>query len=427
MKLEIDVRMPIARRIVVIDCQAAGISGDMILGALLDLGADSKEIDEAMKYVKGSLKGCKSLELLVREVTRKGFRAKKVDVKADEEVLLRTGRELKDALADSLNNLKLSSDAVRLAVDTLNTLINTEAKLHGEGADEVHLHEAGSVDTLAEIVGAVVALENLSLLKDTTVYSSPVAVGGGLFAFSHGTVSTPAPATLEILRSNAFPMVGGPVDSELATPTGVSLLTNLTHTVSSFYPPMKPTVIGYGAGMQDYAETPNLLRIVVGEPFNQILALDEVHVLETNLDDVSGEVIGHAVDRLLEEGARDVSIIPMFTKKNRPGQILKVISDAKNVQRLAYVLVEETGALGVREYPCRRHILTREVSYLDITIDETIRSVRVKVARDLKGNIIQVKPEHVDIERLARETAKPYRLLMEMIARKARRQLEKEA
>lgn len=419
--------MAIARRIMVIDCQAAGISGDMILGALLDLGADFKKINEAIKYVKDSLKGCRSLELIVTEVTRRGFRAKKVDVKAEEETTHRTGRELKDALADSLNNLKVSSDAVRLAVDTLTTLINTEAKLHGESVDEVHLHEAGSVDTLAEIVGAVVAFEDLHLLEGTMVYSTPVAVGGGLFTFSHGTVSTPAPATLEILRSRGFPMVGGPVDFELATPTGVSLLTNLTHGVSSFYPSMKPTMIGYGAGMRDYAEAPNFLRIVLGERFDQALAQDEVHVLETNLDDVSGEVIGHAVDRLMDEGARDVSIVPMFTKKNRPGYVLKVISDLKDVEHLAYVLVEETGTLGVRDYPCRRHILSREVTYLDVKIDEVNASVRVKVAKDRRGNIIQVKPEYADIERLARETSKPLRVLMEIVARKARSLLEKEA
>jgi uncharacterized protein (TIGR00299 family) protein len=419
--------MSTAKRIVVIDCQSAGISGDMILGALLDLGADLNKMDEAMKCVRDSLSGCSSLQLTVREVTRKGFRAKKADVKTIDEAPTRTGRELKDALHNSMTSLKLPRETVQLATGAMDTLIKAEAELHGESVDEVHLHEAGSADTIADIVGTVVALEDLNLSRDTVVYATPIAVGGGLLAFSHGTVSTPAPATLEILRSKAFPMIGGPVESELATPTGVSLLTNMAHHVSSLYPPMKPVKIGYGAGAVDYAETPNVLRMVIGEPFQYALANDEVHVLETNLDDVSGEVIGYVVDRLLEEGAKDVSIIPMFTKKNRPGHIVKIISDKKDVKHLARILVEETGTLGVREYPCGRHILLREVTSVNVRINEKSEPVRVKIAKDLDGEVVQVKPEYDDIEKLAKETGMPFRAIMEIATKKARSLIEKES
>ena len=413
-------------RMMVMDCQTSGVSGDMILGGLLDLGADFKRISEAMKCVRDSLKGCNTIELTVKEVARKGFRAKRVDVKANEETTVRTGKELKDALVNSLTDLKLSSDASRLAMDAMDTLIKTEAMLHGESFDEVHLHEAGSADTLADIIGVAVALEDLGLSRGTVIYSTPVAVGGGLITFSHGTVSTPAPATLEKLRSRSFPMIGGPVESELVTPTGAALLISMVHVISSFYPAMKPTKIGYGAGAVDYAETPNLLRIVVGESFDSELAYDEVSILETNLDDVPGEVIGHTVDKLLEEGAKDVSVIPMFTKKNRPGQILKVIADRKDVQHLARILVDETGTLGVRVYQLGRHILLREVTSMDVKIDERSYPVRVKIARDLRGNVIQIKPEYDDVEKLAREMKKPYRTVMERIARKARSLIENE-
>ena len=155
-------------------------------------------------------------------------------------------------------------------------------------------------------------MENLNFLN-MKVYSTPVAVGGGLFKFSHGTVSSPAPATVEILRSKGFPMIGGSVKSELATPTGVSLLVNLVHEGVRFYPLMKPTAIGYGAGTKDFAEMPNVLRIVLGESLDYQLLRDEIFVLETNLDDMTGEIIGHTIDRLLREEARDVSVIPMFT------------------------------------------------------------------------------------------------------------------
>jgi uncharacterized protein (TIGR00299 family) protein len=409
---------PTTNRIAVVDCQSAGVSGDMILGALLDLGADFNKIDEAMKYVRDSLDGCKDLQLFVEDVMRSGFRAKRVDFRIDEDVRARSGRELRDGLHKSLNQLKLSDEAVQLATKAMDTLIKAEESLHGAGDHhEVHLHEAGSADTIADIVGVVVALEDLNLTRDTKIYSTPVAVGGGLLTFSHGTVSTPAPATLEILRSKSFPIIGGPVEFELATPTGVSLLTNMTNMVSSYYPTMKPVKVGYGAGAKDHAGTANILRIVVGEPFEHTLANDEIYVLETNLDDVSGEVIGHTVDRLLEEGAKDVSVIPMFTKKNRPGQILKVISEERDAENLVRVLADETGTLGIREYRCRRQILIRETKSIHVTINDKSQLVRLKIAKDLAGNVIQVKPEYDDIKRMARETGMPYRNIIEIVSR----------
>lgn len=411
------------RRIAVIDCQMAGVSGDMILGALLDLGADAVKVVEAMKAVKDYMKGCKNLEVTVKDVTRKGFHAKKVDVKA-EEVPEITGAGLIESTVNYVENLKLSAEAKRFTSDSINTLVNAEAKVHGRSINEVHLHEAGSVDTPAEIVGAAVALEDLNLF-DTKVCSTPVAVGGGLFRFSHGMVSSPAPATMEILRSSGFPMIGGPIESELATPTGASLLVNLAHEANRFYPPMKPTAVGYGAGTKDFVEMPNVLRITLGEFLDYQLLRDEISVLETDLDDVAGEIVGHTVDRLLQEGARDVSVIPMFTKKNRPGQILKIIADKTNVERLSRVLIEETGTLGVRVYPCQRHILSRESITIDIQVDDVKELVNVKVAKDGKGEIVQIKPEYDDLERIAQKTDKSLREIMELAKKKAREVLLK--
>jgi hypothetical protein len=401
----------------------AGVSGDMIVGALLDLGANASKVVGAMKAVKGHMRGCKNIEVTIKGVTRRGFHAKKVDVKA-EEVPEITGAELVEATMNCIENLKLSGEAKRFASDAVNTLVNAEARVHGKSIKEVHLHETGFADTPAEIVGAAAALEDLNLFR-TKVYSTPVAVGGGLFKFSHGTVSSPAPATIEILRSKGFPMIGGPVESELATPTGVSLLVNLAHEIVRFYPLMKPTAIGYGAGAKDFAEMPNVLRITLGEPFDYQLLRDEISVLETNLDDVTGEVIGHTVDRLLQEGARDVSVIPMFTKKNRPGQILKVIADKTGVERLSRILIEETGTLGVRIYPCERRILHRESIPIDILIDDVKELVNVKVARDGRGEIVKIKPEYDDIKRVADKTNKPLREITDLVRMKAREALLK--
>jgi len=401
----------------------AGVSGDMIVGALLDLGANPLKVAEAMKSVQGFMKGCKNVEVTIRDVTRRGIHAKKVDVKAEEAPEI-TGAELIDTTLGCIENLKLSVEAKRFASDSINTLINAEAKVHGKSINEVHLHEAGLVDTPAEIIGAAVALEDLNVF-DTKVYSTPIAVGGGLFKFSHGTVSSPAPATIEILRSKGLPMIGGPIEFELATPTGASLLVNLAQEVIRFYPLMKPTAMGYGAGTKDFVEMPNILRITLGESLDYQLLKDEISVLETNLDDVTGEIIGHTIDRLLQEGARDVSVIPMFTKKSRPGQILKIITDKTAVERLSRVLIEETGTLGVRVYPCERHILNRESMSVDILIDDMKEFVNVKVARDGRGEIVHIKPEYDDVKRVAEKTSKPLREITELVKMKAREVLLK--
>jgi hypothetical protein len=324
-----------------------------------------------------------------------------------------------------VEKLGLSERAKRFASDSINTLVKAEAEIHGKTVNEVHLHEAALVDTPAEIVGAAVALEDLNLF-DAKIYSTPVAVGGGLFTFSHGTVSSPAPATVEILQSKGFPMIGGPVESELATPTGVSLLVNLAPKVTRFYPLMKPLGVGYGAGTKDFAEMPNVLRVTVGEAFDYGVSRDEVVVLETNLDDVTGETVGHVIDRLLREDAKDVSVIPMFTKKNRPGYILKIIADKKDAECLSRILMEETGTLGVRLYPCERRILNREVVSVKIEIANVKELVKVKVAKDQKGKIVQMKPEYDEVQRLANKTGKPLREIEELVKMKARKVLLKE-
>jgi uncharacterized protein (TIGR00299 family) protein len=410
----------VVRKIMVVDAQMAGVSGDMLVGALLDLGAKADRIIEAMKTLKDFLRGCKSLEIDVRDTTRRGLRAKKVDVKIEEEVTERKGAELIEAARSSIENLRLSRKAKQYVLDCLSTLVDAEARVHGGSAKTVHLHETGSVDTLADIIGSAFALEDLDLFTGAKVYSTPVAVGGGLLNFSHGTVSSPAPTTLEILRSKGFPMKGGPVEVELATPTGVSLLTNLASEFVRFYPLVKPIAVGYGAGAKDFAEMPNVLRITLGEPCTYSLLSDEIYILETNLDDATGEVIGYAVDKLLYEGARDVSIIPAFSKKNRPTQIIKVIADKASLEHLSRTLVEETGTLGVRIYPCERRVLDRESTSIEVMIDDIKELINVKVAKDNRGEIIQMKPEYKDVKKLADRTGRPLREIMDAVKKTAR-------
>ena len=412
------------KHILVIDAQTAGVSGDMIVGALLDLGANATNVIEAMRTPQHCLPGCKDLEITVRDTTRRGIRAKRIDVKVEEEVTQRTAAELLEAASTCLQELQISEKAKRFALNSINTLVSAEAIAHGQSTQEVNLHETASADTLADVIGTAAALDDLGLLTDTTIYSTPVAVGGGLLQFSHGTVSSPAPATLEILRSRRFLTVGGPIEAELATPTGVSLLTTLAHESVRFYPPMKPTKVGYGAGTREFVEMPNVLRITLGEPCDFGLSTEEVYVIETNLDDASGELIGYAMDKLLQEGARDVSAIPMLTKKGRPGHLLKIIVDRSSLEHVCRILMEETGTLGVRIYACQRRILARESVPVEVIVEDVREVVNVKVAKSTQGQIIQIKPEYEDVKRLADRMGKPLREIEELVKRKAAEILE---
>jgi hypothetical protein len=290
--------------------------------------------------------------------------------------------------------------------------------MHGSTPDQVHLHEAGTIDTVVDIVGTAYAMEKLGLYNNSKIYGTPVAVGGGLFEFSHGKVSSPAPATLEILRSNNYPMKGGPIRFELTTPTGAALLVNMVDEVKEFYPAFKPVSVGYGAGTKNFEVMANVVRLTLGEPLPSFFLTDEIVVLETNLDDVSGETLGYAIDRIMAEGALDISVIPTVTKKNRPGYILKAITDKDHLQDLTYTLMEETGTLGVRFYSSQRHIAARKTETMSISIEGLEAEVRYKVSKTLDGKVIQVKPEHEDLVRLAKKTGTPLRLLRDFVKKK---------
>ena len=410
--------MPQTKSIVMIDCQIAGVSGDMLLGALLDLGADTKEIVNAIKSLENSNTGYKNIKIEIKKIEKSGFKATKIDVTAQTKSGMK-GVDLIRIVEKTVSDLKLTTKAKEFASKTINTLISTEAKIHGDDLAHVHVHEMGEIDTVAEIIGCAVALDDLGLY-DAKIYSTPVSVGGGLIKFSHGTVTSPAPATLAIFQSKNIPIIGGPVESELSTPTGASILTSLVQEVTIFHPLMKPMKIGYGAGNKDFKEIPNILRITIGEEVGDSFSRDEIAVLETNLDDATGEIIGYTMDRLLRAGAKDVSIIPMFTKKNRPGQILKVIADEKDVQQLASIIANETGTLGTRVYLSQRLILEREIIKIDIPLGSGSEQVGVKISKNRNGIIVRIKPEYEGIRKIAEKTGRPLREISEEAIVKAK-------
>ncbi|MCP8323413.1 MAG: nickel pincer cofactor biosynthesis protein LarC, partial [Candidatus Methylarchaceae archaeon HK02M2] len=375
------------------------------------------EVKGMMKLAGGYMKGVKSLDVEVKEVKRRGFKAKRVEVRAMENYEHRKGIEVKEALIKCAES-HLNVRAKKFAVSVMDTLIEAESKVHGEYNEDVHLHELGSVDTVVDIIGTAFCLERLNLLDNVKIYSTPVALGGGTFRSSEGIIASPSPAVLEILKSKRFLIVGGPIASELCTPTGASILVNIAEP-ANYYPLFKPSLTGYGAGSEDFAEIPNILRISLGEMIPRNL-FDEVFTIETNLDDISGEVIGHAMDKLMEKGAKSVSLIPIYTKGNRPGQIIQVITDSEHVENLSRVLMEETGTLGVRIIPYMRHILSRDFSEVKFKINDIERSIRVKIARDEKGKIIRIKAEYEDARRIANEVGLPLWKVLILAEEKAR-------
>ena len=403
------------KRILVIDPNASGIAGDMLLGALLDLGANVERVISAIKTLEDPRYGYYHIDIAIDEVTRGEFRATQIDVTSTQ-AEKRHGAELVEIVEKAAVGIYMSQMAREYATKVIRTIIEVEAQLHKTSPEDSHLHEVALIDTAAEIIGCAVALDDLHLFEEgTKIYSTPLAVGGGVFKFSHGIVSAPAPATLAIIQSKKFPFHGGPIEKELATPTGTSLLVNLVSEVGSFYPDMIPLKVGYGSGIKDYPELPAILRLTLGEASEKAPEQEEIAVLETNVDDVSGEVLGYTLDRLLSEGAKDVSILPAVTKKNRPAQIIKVIADKKDVNHLSEVLMAETGTIGVRVYYCERHIISRELLAVDLLVLGNKETIRVKVSKNSKGEIIRIKPEFDDLKKLAEKTKKPLRELIDMV------------
>ena len=410
-----------SKKVLVFDCQVSGVAGDMILGALIDLGASVDKISFAIKSLENPEYGYENIKISINQVMRGDFRATQIDV-TSESAHKRQGNELIELVEKAAKNLALSQKAKQFTSAVIQTIVGAEADLHKTSFNDAHLHEVALVDTAAEILGVAVALDDLGLF-DAKIHSTPVAVGGGTFTFSHGIVSSPAPATLAILQSRNFPFKGGPIEAELATPTGVSILVNLVEEVNRFYPAMVPLKVGYGAGTKEFAQMPAVLRLTLGNSLDNDLEKDEIAVLETNIDDVTGEVLGYTIDKLLAEGAKDVSVTPMVTKKNRPGQIVKVIADQKDVPHLSRVLIDETGTLGVRVYYCERHIIARELYSIDLPIGEVKETIRVKVSKNSQGEIIRIKPEFEDLKRLAEKTRKPLREISDLAVSKTQEKL----
>ena len=367
-------------RIAYFDC-FSGISGDMTLGALVDAGVDPEAIRSAVSGL--GLPG----ELSFETVRRGGFRATYAKVVAPEEHVHRHLHHI-EAMIDKASLAPRQSD---LAKRIFRKLGEAEAKAHGTDIQKVHFHEVGAVDSIIDIVGAAVGLD---LLGVDRFEAAPVPPGRGWIKAAHGRMALPAPATAELLKG--VPLADAPIEMELTTPTGAAILTTVAEAFGPL-PAMTIEAIGLGAGTREIAGQANILRLFVGKAALPADS-DRIWVLETNLDDLPGEVVGYATGQLLAAGALDAFVTPILMKKNRPGSMVTVLCDEPKIAEMERILFRETTTLGVRRYPVSRHKLKRQA----VVVETPHGPIRGKLGW-IDGRPPTFSPEYDDCARIATE------------------------
>jgi uncharacterized protein (TIGR00299 family) protein len=382
--------------VVVIDPYIAGISGDMILCSLVDLGANKNKILEGIRSCEKFLPESLIKKIDFSKINKHGITCTELILDVDEKTHERKGSEIKQALIKSANHLGLSEKTKNFVESCIDTLISAESKIHGISEESVHFHEASSIDTLVDILGVGIAIENLDLFNEEIV-SMPICVGGGTVTFSHGTMTNPASAVLEILKNSNLTIIGNNVKTELTTPTGACILVNLTKTSIEFYPSMKIDSIGYGAGKNNFENFSNVLKIVKGIKNN--FESDSVIILETNVDDVSGEILGNLIEKIMLDGAKDASIYHGITKKGRPTNLVSIICDNDTIEKITDTLILETGTLGIRVTSSNRIIVPRTIHEVQITLGDKTFDVKYK-SSSFKGKPT-FKIEFDDLKKIA--------------------------
>ena len=382
--------------VVVIDPQIAGISGDMLLSSLVDLGADKKRIIDGIRKSEKFLSNSTIKKIDFQKTQKHGIECVQLILEIDEEYHERKGSEIKKAIIDSTKEIGLSKKSQIFAESCIDTLISSESKIHGIPEDSVHFHEASSIDTLVDVVGVAIALEDLGLF-DEKIMCLPISVGGGIVTFSHGSMSNPASAILEIFKNSNLIINGNDANEELTTPTGACILVNLTNNAVEYYPSMKIDSIGYGAGQKTFETFSNSLKIVRGSQNN--FDIDSVKILETNVDDVSGEILGNLIEKIMNKGARDVSIYPGITKKGRPTNLVSVICDSENMADIVDTLVLETGTLGIRFSNSNRFTVPRTAHDVFLTLDG--QSFKVNYKKSTFKGKTDFKIEFDDLKKIS--------------------------
>jgi uncharacterized protein (TIGR00299 family) protein len=386
------------------DC-FSGISGDMTLGALIDLGVPLEWLNETLAGIP--LDG---FEIKTSSVYRSGIRANQVDVFTDDHQHARNFAAIRSIIEKS----PLSETVKSSSVSIFSRLAEAEAKIHGCTPEEVHFHEVGGIDAMVDIIGSCLCLEYLGIDR---VAASKIPLGKGFVSCAHGKLPVPAPATVAILKD--VPVYGTDVSHELVTPTGASIITGIARSFGAM-PEMLIHRIGYGAGSRELESRPNFLRIIAGEATNQSrdgqadLQTDQVWIVETCIDDMNPEIFGFLMDRLLEDGALDVFWIPVYMKKNRPGTMVQVLCHSAEMDALVARVLSETTSIGVRYYEARRRILARE----QFTLKSSFGDIAVKRIREPDGNS-RLVPEYEVCKQIALKNDIPLRVVYDTITKEA--------
>jgi len=382
------------------DC-FSGAAGDMILGAMVDAGFRL----EALQSIVSRL-NLRGVQVSGEKVRRGGMAATQIHVDMDPAVK-QPERHLADVL-EIIRGAGLSDITADRAERVFHRLAEAEAKVHGTTVDHVHFHEVGAADAIVDIVGACAGMEALGL---DTILCSAIPTGSGTVHCAHGVMPVPAPATAELLRG--IPLASCDEESELTTPTGAALLGTLAESFGPA-PAMQMEAIGYGAGTRENRSRPNVLRLMVGEAQGDTGGeeADQVVILEAQIDDATGQALGHAAARVLEAGALDSFTVPIMMKKGRPGQLFTVLCRPEDVAAVEDIVFRETTTFGIRRHECLRTKLAR----LHETVQTEYGPVRIKLGR--RGEeLLQAWPEYEDCAVAARASGAALRVIQEVALR----------
>jgi uncharacterized protein (TIGR00299 family) protein len=380
-----------------------GAAGDMIVGALLDCGADRKSVVRAMQSVVA--------EPVITKVTRAGICAIKVETQAapTHRTLADIMKRIDDAAVD------IPPEALAMAKRVFRRINDAEERVHGSHA---HFHEVGADDAIADVIGACTAFNSLGVDAAGVM---PVTLGFGSAAGSHGIFPIPAPATAAILSRAGLPVKQGKEEGELCTPTGAALLAEFSTIAPTDLGCYTIKAVGYGAGARDPKDVPNVIRAMVIEATdeNRLMQPDMIDILETNVDDVSGEVISDAIIRFMEKGARDASVIPIIMKKGRPGFLIRIICTLDKSGELAELMARDLGTLGIRCIPAvHRFIAERTIEYVEVEIAGIHRAMPVKIGW-MQGEIYSLKAEFDQARDWASEIGIPVRDILRLTEKAA--------
>jgi uncharacterized protein (TIGR00299 family) protein len=378
------------------DC-FSGISGDMVLGALVDLGVEPAYLRSRLKKLRVG-----GYTLSASRVKRSGLAGTKVNVATAPG--RQKERRLKD-IARIVEGSGLSREVRRRSMDAFETLVEAEARVHRIQKDKVHLHEVGAVDAIVDVVGTMIGMEKLGWPR---VVCSPLHVGRGMVTMEHGTFPVPGPATAEILKGK--PTYATEVEGELVTPTGAALATTLAAEFRPL-PPMRVARIGYGAGTKQFDHHPNLLRVFLGDFLDEAVLRETVLVLETTIDDMNPQLYGHLMERLFAAGALEVFYTPIQMKKNRPGTLVTIICPEPKLDEVTTVVFRETTTIGFRYLPMGRIELSRRIEM----VKTPFGPIRMKVSV-YNGEVVQAMPEYEDCRQAALRAGVPLKEVQRIAA-----------